>query len=491
MRKAIGFVCGIIGALLCSCMALFALSPTIVHADINEPNRASVSVTGEGIVEGNTYYLEWTSLSFVYNGNRQAPSAVLKCEQDEGYEAMSTIVVKNGEYEDVTSVDVGAFIAVAEFDGLTFSNNENWKEFSILPLSVAVEWNKAESYTYSGNVQGPTASYKDVSGSPIALTPSGYGMDAGSYTASILENAAGNNYTLTNLTCNYEIGKSTGLVLWVAADDYVENDQLQGPRAFFVGENGQIIELEVKSRGKEAGDYVAEIDITPLETNFVVNGDLTYKYTIAPEEMFGTGGVVLSVILMVVIIALGAIIGYLISSKQKSNDKVTKLDEGETGSKELIDSNKEKQLPDLGLDKSWQKYDETEELLTKLRIELSKCRQKYEEKKELVKKLKIELEELTKRKEGELEEIRSSLRDSTLRAKELFEENEKLKVEKSEEPDFYKHPIEDYFPKIDEAFQRAQNCRYDENNPLGSFVSQRQELEFIMELIEIYRSQRR
>ena len=73
----------------------------------------------------------------------------------------------------------------------------------------------------------------------------------------------------------------------------------------------------------------------------------------------------------------------------------------------------------------------------------------------------------------------------------LSEENERLKSQKAKEPDFYKHPIEEYFPDIDAAYEYAESCDYNPNDPEGSFITQRQKLRDIMNLITIYRSQRR
>ncbi len=71
----------------------------------------------------------------------------------------------------------------------------------------------------------------------------------------------------------------------------------------------------------------------------------------------------------------------------------------------------------------------------------------------------------------------------------LLSENEQLRRREEERNKGY--TIEDYFPAIDAAFEYADSCKFDQNNPRGSFATQRQQLNEIRKWLDAYRSQRR
>ena len=102
-------------------------------------------------------------------------------------------------------------------------------------------------------------------------------------------------------------------------------------------------------------------------------------------------------------------------------------------------------------------------------------------------KTKVELA----RVKNENEQLKNENANLSKQANELLDQIAVLQQKKSQKDEFYKHPIEDYFPEIDAAFKRAISYKYDENNPIGSYASQRQEIDTIMRLISAYRSQRR
>ncbi len=437
----------IIIALVGTVVVLLASLNHIVYAESQDNTVTSdVSVSGDGITEGYTYYLEWNNLSVIYNGSGQTPSAVLKCYEDDSFAIESTVTVKDNLGLAVNAVDARKYVAVAECEGINFSVGDNEKEFTISPLNITVEWDKSSTYIYNGNEQGPKASYKDVNNNTVPLITSGLETNAGTYTASVSANAAGANYALTNLTCDFLIEKFVAKTFWVVADYYVENGKAQGPRAFGVGVNGEIIELPVSNLAKEAGDHIAKIDIAEVNVNFNLTGELTFKYIIEKEKPLGVVGIVFVSLFGVILCALLGLIVYFI-------------------------------LFQKGVMKRIQKDD----------IELEEAKAELKSLNEELESANRQLAEKTKPQKSD---AASKKKIKTLEnsIKILSEENERLKADKSE---CYKHPIEEYFPEIDKAFKRAYNCEYDSDDPKGSYYSQRQELETINKLISIYRSQRR
>jgi hypothetical protein len=112
----------------------------------------------------------------------------------------------------------------------------------VLPLEVEVDW-LGSSFVYSGGINIPSASFKNVFGASIALSVTGGGVNSGEYTAKAICNDK--NYCLTNTTfqfivskADYDLstvkwlqngmvydGKELKLVSWNnAGDDYGNNE---------------------------------------------------------------------------------------------------------------------------------------------------------------------------------------------------------------------------------------------------------------------------
>lgn len=568
MRKTIYLINSLLAvALFGMLIAVLSVTHSVAFAATEDSVKSDVSVTGEDIVEGNTYYLQWLNLSVVYNGSRQAPSAVLKCNEDSSFEKIATVYVKNEAGEAVTAVDVGDYVAVAECTGINFGEGENEKEFSISPLSVIVNWDKAESYTYSGqaqgptarytdvngashtltangyganagtytasvtadaaggnyiltnltcgymisplsvavnwgdttrytyngNVQGPTASYADVSGASHTLTSSGLGTNVGIYTASVTADAAGGNYTLNNLTCEYEIGKLIGKVLWVVADYYIANGQPQVPRAFVVGVNGDFIELPINGAGTKAGEYTAEIDLSQVDSNIELSGEMSYRYKIKSENLFGPVGTALSIIFGILCaIPVGFII-YWFCFRKKKDDEQQKEDNQFISRLQNDISERDRTISGLQRANQSLIYDlaAVQDEMEQAKRSLPSLERTLAETKQKLAEAKRQLSEIESTDKEAVDKLKNKVKNLTEQVRSLSEENERLKSQKAKEPDFYKHPIEEYFPDIDAAYEYAESCDYNPNDPEGSFITQRQKLRDIMNLITIYRSQRR
>ncbi len=363
----------------------------------------------------------------------------------------------------------------------------------ISPLSVAVNWGDTTRYTYNGNVQGPTASYADVSGASHTLTSSGLGTNVGIYTASVTADAAGGNYTLNNLTCEYEIGKLIGKVLWVVADYYIANGQPQVPRAFVVGVNGDFIELPINGAGTKAGEYTAEIDLSQVDSNIELSGEMSYRYKIKSENLFGPVGTALSIIFGILCaIPVGFII-YWFCFRKKKDDEQQKEDNQFISRLQNDISERDRTISGLQRANQSLIYDlaAVQDEMEQAKRSLPSLERTLAETKQKLAEAKRQLSEIESTDKEAVDKLKNKVKNLTEQVRSLSEENERLKSQKAKEPDFYKHPIEEYFPDIDAAYEYAESCDYNPNDPEGSFITQRQKLRDIMNLITIYRSQRR
>ena len=93
--------------------------------------------------------------------------------------------------------------------------------------------------------------------------------------------------------------------------------------------------------------------------------------------------------------------------------------------------------------------------------------------------------------QNDLVNQKKSLSDKEEKLNKTSEELKAIKERIAKIPNFYMHPIEDYFDDIDKAYKSAQGCDFDSSRPQYCYNAQREALERIMKLISIYRSQRR
>ena len=448
-----------------------------VSSDAAGSNYILTNLTCQYTISPLSVAVQWSKAeSYTYNGSAQSPTASYT-----NVSGQTIPLTPTGAGTEAGSHNVSVSSDAA---GSNYTLTNLTCEYTISPLSVAVHWSKAESYTYSGKEQGPTASYENVNGQTVSLAVSGLGTDAGTHTANVSSDAAGGNYNLTGLTCEYTIDKLSAAILWVDFN-FVANGEVQMPRAFAAGLNGEIIELPVKASGEKAGNYTAEIDVTKVNANFDLNGDLSFSYKILPPAEFGITGTALSVVFGVLFIGAVACIVYLTIFRKKTSDKNTKEERDNDFQVSQQLQEKEYKITQLTFeiqtiirerDDLYQKIITLEASLSSLKSQLVAAKQTC---REAERKLQANIAD------------KDRLLNLEEQVKRLLEENAKLKSVKTAEQHDFKHPIEDYLPEIDEAFKRAISFTYNEENPIGSFASQRQEIEAIMRLISTYRSQRR
>ncbi len=656
--------------------ALLGMSGFFAYAAEGEDTaRSFVEVSGEGITEENTYYLEWSSLEVTYDGEPHAPSAVLKCQEDAAFELQAAISVSK-EGEPVTAVAADDYVAVASCEGVTFtSGNENtftisprqvvvqWNiaetyiydgsmqgptasyinvrdetvtlnstgaasnagvhtasvaadaagsnyiltiltcEYTILPLQVTVQWNTAAQYTFNGSSQGPVARYSNIYGENIVLNADGYAADAGEHIASVASNAAGSNYLLTNLTCeytlaplqtavqwsvaesytfngspqgpaasyqnidhdavllpvsgrgtdagtytvsvaadaaggNYEltnltqeysIGKLSAAVQWVTFD-FVENGEVQAPRAFVAGLGGEIIELPVVASGRSAGDYTARVDADAADTNFVLSGELSAAYTIAPKAAFGTAGTIFCIILGVCFAVAIVWIVLLLLKNKTANPVARARRESEQGAR----FKKQMQEKDAVHRQLQERVKKIEAAYSQEQTKAQKTEVAYRQLQELMKKAKAEnrqLQEHAAKAEADYGKLQENLQETGAACLHFEKRSEQLTAEKGqleglvteltaekeqfeeriaksdaekeklveERDDLQKalrlvsgsgYPLEVYLPEIKAALEEAETIKYDGSSPEFSFQLQRQQFSKLARILSRYKNQR-
>ena len=557
--------------------ALLGMSGFFAYAAEGEDTaRSFVEVSGEGITEENTYYLEWSSLEVTYDGEPHAPSAVLKCQEDAAFELQAAISVSK-EGEPVTAVAADEYVAVASYEGVTFtSGNENtftisprqavvqWNiaetytydgslqgptasyinvqdetvtlnstgaasnagvhtasvaadaagsnyiltnltcEYTILPLQVTVQWNTAAQYTFNGSSQGPVARYSNIYGENIVLNAGGYAADAGEHIASVASNAAGSNYLLTNLTCEYTIAPLQAAVQWsvaesytfngspqgpaasyqnidhdavilpvsgrgtdagtytasVAADaaggnyvltnltqeysigklsaavewvtfDFVENGEVQAPQAFVAGLGGEIIELPVVASGRSAGDYTARVDADVADTNFVLSGELSAAYTIAPKAAFGTAGTIFCVILGICFAVAIVWIVLLLLKNKAANPAARARRESEQGAR----FKKQMQEKDAAYRQLQECMKKIEAAYSQEQTKAKKTEIAYRQLQELMKKVEAEnrqLQEHVAKAEADYNKLQANLQETGTACLHFEKRSEQLTAEKGQ-----------------------------------------------------------
>ena len=176
--------------------------------------RAPITVTWSGTTKtyAGAYLKPTATLNGIIPGDSISP--VVKVGTSPSNANVNGVINAGNHYAylTLTGDSAGNYI-------LTGSNSSGIY-FTVNKLEVNVNWT-AGTYTYNGQQQGPSASIvndvftADKNAGNIRLSVTGLGTDAGSYTATaVLSGTAKNNYTLTNATRSYSIGKKLLTVAW-------------------------------------------------------------------------------------------------------------------------------------------------------------------------------------------------------------------------------------------------------------------------------------
>ena len=179
------------------------------------------------------------------------------------------------------------------------------------PVQAEVNWTVGE-YTYNGSAQQPEASATGVN-EDVALnititsdTTDGAAINAGSYTATA--STTNTNYTLTNTTCEFTIGKAN-VSLSIADYDNIKNKVYDGnavtitPNAVFAGTQTeatgaaalvQVLITDITDYDnpvtadavKNAGAYTVELRLTEGGENInFANASAYFTFTVTKAEL--------------------------------------------------------------------------------------------------------------------------------------------------------------------------------------------------------------
>ncbi len=506
-----------------------------VAADAAGSNYILTNLTCEYTILPLQVTVQWnTAEQYTFNGSSQGPVARYSNIYGEN------IVLNADGY----AADAGEHIAsvASNAAGSNYLLTNLTCEYTIAPLQAAVQWSVAESYTFNGSPQGPAASYQNIDHDAVILPVSGRGTDAGSYTASVAADAAGGNYVLTNLTQEYSIGKLSAAVEWVTFD-FVENGEVQAPQAFVAGLGGEIIELPVVASGRSAGDYTARVDADAADTNFVLSGELSAAYTIAPKAAFGTAGVILSAVfgaLFAIILACSVLLVFkykkTLDDQSGERDEINKKADAQLREKDekiaslqqekddLVSENQElqrnieKQEKELQVgavqlqtlyaecEEQRERAQNIEKACNQLRARARSAEEACEKLRELAQKSDPMSEQMRVRMmeaETERDELRKNLQKSDAAYRQLQEQIETLQAEKEklgQEMEEVRarmahsssksgYPLETYLPEIKEAVQEALSVTFDPETPQYCFSEQRKQLSIIARAISRYEKQ--
>lgn len=286
--------------------------------NINAGDEAYISITGKGNFSGTVqknFTIMKSDFSSTVSINGWTFGQSVNCPNvsnnpgngDINYLYSNSV---DGLFSELIPTDAGKYYVKA-----VITETQNYYLFETSPIqfiisskSTSVQWNKAESYVFNGKEQCPTANYIDVNGEVISLDVSGAGTNVGDYTVEVLSDAAGGNYILTNLTCQYKIEKYSTEVIW-DIEKYIANGSVQGPRAYVITIDGERIELPVIGCGTEIGNYVVSVDLASLGDNYTLSGPISFGYSIIEDikpqsSLLGSLGIVFLVLFAVLSLAI-------------------------------------------------------------------------------------------------------------------------------------------------------------------------------------------
>ena len=219
--------------------------------------------------------------TYDYTGSEQGPSA---SATDQGGSNLPLTVTGKASLPG----DYQAQAQLAEPSNNYTLTNDTF-DFSIGPETVAVVWNDKGPYVYGDSEDTfPLPSAYGRDGSPLPVSVSYDGADAGEHTATA-SLADTSEYTLSNDTYSFTVAPMAVSVLW-EADSYTYNGESQGPRAYFLGVNGEEIDLDVDYDSADAGTRTATASMPAGQTNYVISGPTTMTFHILPVDVDVTWG---------------------------------------------------------------------------------------------------------------------------------------------------------------------------------------------------------
>ena len=250
------------------------------------PGHGSRTVT----IEPYAAEVQWVGTSFTYNGEVKQPTATA---QGVGSDGALTLTVSGGE------TDAGDYTARASVEDGNYTLQNPEQDFTIARRQITVSAWSGGSFTYNGEAQYPEASaLGDVvadDGDDVlaALTYTGYGTNAGSYTvrAQLAASGVSANYAFNGEQTNaYTIGKLSVTLVWQEDRTLTYNGSAQGIKVVGTSEilgsllNELLADLAYSGAETNAGQYTMTASLG-AESNFTILANNTWTYTIAPQTV--------------------------------------------------------------------------------------------------------------------------------------------------------------------------------------------------------------
>ncbi len=221
---------------------------------------------------------EWDAISFVYSAQAQKPAVVRLEGCVSGEENATMAALLYSDWSDHIDRNAEYTVAVRLPDDTNYAfAAEQSVTYAILPKPIAVEWGNA-ALVYTGTAQAPTPTVTGINGQvPYSLV--GDQIDAGEgYIATI--SSLDDNYTLTNISCQYAIAPYALSVEWGDVD-FVYNGNMQAPTAQAIGLAGEAISIEVAGGHTDAGAHYTALASVEANANYTV-ANSQIDYSIAP-----------------------------------------------------------------------------------------------------------------------------------------------------------------------------------------------------------------
>ncbi|MDD7397905.1 MAG: MBG domain-containing protein, partial [Firmicutes bacterium] len=212
-----------------------------------------------------TATLNWSASSFVYNGEKQAPTA--KFVGVEGDGELIASVSTNAD-----SKNAGNYTAYAKTDNQNYElNNENLA-YEIKPKKLSYEWGET-SFTYDGNTHVPTVVLSDfIAGDNVAAIVKGEQTNAkNGYTATII-GVDNSNYTISGQpSVSFDIAPLEKAAVWKNLS-FVYDKTAKLPKAYYENVFGAKITLKVEASGDNvnAGSFSATASEITTDENYTL-----------------------------------------------------------------------------------------------------------------------------------------------------------------------------------------------------------------------------
>ncbi len=225
---------------------------------------------------------------FTYDGN--AKSLQISGELPNGVEVDYT---GNGQ----TNASNTAYVVTATFTGDAdnyYPIDNMTAELTINPLEIEITWSEND-FTYNGEEQTVTASYKDVNNQDVALKVemSDTFQNFGEYTATAsfveTDNTLGNYKLPQNATAIYNVKAYEVAITW-CEDNYTYNGEEQTVTASYKNINGEDVALKVEMSDtfQNLGEYTATASFAETDNtlgNYKLPQNATETYNIKALEV--------------------------------------------------------------------------------------------------------------------------------------------------------------------------------------------------------------